>query len=59
MNNRYDAGETQGSYEPGSGDRVLCNKLGVSDPDEMDEVELLLLEQLWWAERGSRVSARV
>lgn len=47
MSNRYDAGEAQGSYEPGSGDQVLRNKLGVIDLDEMDEIELLLLEQLY------------
>lgn len=41
--------ETQGSYEPGSGDQVLRNKLGVADPDEMDKIELLLLEQLYQA----------
>lgn len=49
MNNRYDAGEAQGAYEPGSGDQVLRNKLGVSDPDEMAEVELLLLKKLYLA----------
>jgi cell filamentation protein len=49
MNNRYEAGEAQGSYEPGSGDRVLRNKLGVTDPDVMDEVELQLLGQIYRA----------
>jgi cell filamentation protein len=49
MNNRYEAGEAQGSYEPGSDDRVLRNKLGVTDPDEMDEVELQLLGQIYRA----------
>lgn len=49
MSDRYDAGEAQGAYEPGSGDRVLRNQLGVTDPDEMDEVELDLLVQLYQA----------
>ncbi|MEO8748718.1 MAG: hypothetical protein ABI379_13865, partial [Rhodanobacter sp.] len=49
MNGRYDAGEAQGTYEPGSGDRVLRNRLGVTDPDEMDEIELDLLAQLYQA----------
>jgi cell filamentation protein len=49
MINRYEAGEAQGSYEPGSDDRVLRNKLGVTDPDEMDEVELQLLGQIYRA----------
>lgn len=49
MSNRYEAGEAQGSHEPGSDDRVLRNKLGVTDPDEMDEVELQLLGQIYRA----------
>lgn len=49
MSNRYDAGDAQGAYEPGSGDHVLRNKLGVTDSEEMEAVELLLLEQLYQA----------
>jgi cell filamentation protein len=49
VSNRYDAGDAQGAYEPGSGDRVLRNKLGITDSEEMDAVELLLLEQLYRA----------
>jgi cell filamentation protein len=49
VSGRYDAGEAQGAYEPGSGGRVLRNKLGVTDPEEMDEVELLLLNELYQA----------
>ena len=49
MSGRYDAGEAQGTYEPGSDGRVLRNKLGVTDPEEMDEVELLLLNELYQA----------
>lgn len=48
MTNRYDAsGSTEGQYQPGSGGRVLRNKLGITDPREMDQVELDLLEQLY------------
>lgn len=46
MRDRYDAG-MHGDFEPGSEDRVLCNKLRVTDPDEMDEIELRLLQQLY------------
>lgn len=49
MSDRYDAGASQGAYEPGSRNQVLRNKLGVTDTDEMAEVELLLLEKLYEA----------
>ena len=50
MVNRYDAGETtEGRYQPGSDNQVLVNKLGITDPREMDDVELALLEQLTFA----------
>lgn len=49
MNDRYNAGPSQNAYEPGSHDEVLRNKLGVTDVDEMAEVELLLLEKLYQA----------
>jgi len=49
MSDRYDAGGVQGAFEPGSHDRVLRNKLGVTDPEEMAEVELLLLGKLYEA----------
>lgn len=39
--------QDQGAFEPGSGDQVLRNKLGVTDRDEMDEIELDLLKQLY------------
>jgi len=39
----------QGAFEPGSHDQVLRNKLGITDSEEMDAVELLLLEQLYQA----------
>jgi len=48
LSDRYDVG-VQGEFEPGSEDRVLRNKLGVTDPEEMDEIELRLLQQLYEA----------
>ena len=54
MNGRYDAtGNVEAQFEPGSDDRVLANKLGVSDVDEMDDIELDLLKRLYDAVLGS------
>lgn len=47
MNDRYAVGEVQGAFEPGSGDQVLRNKLGITVSEEIDAVELLLLEQIY------------
>ena len=48
MNDRYDtSGSAQGQYEPGSNNLVLKNKLGITDPAEMDDLELDLLDQLY------------
>ncbi len=50
MTNRYDASDSpEGRYQPGSNNRVLANKPGITDPQEMDDVELALLEQLMLA----------
>ena len=50
MTSRYDASETmEGRHQPGSDNLVLVNKLGITDPQEMDDVELALLEQLTFA----------
>ena len=47
MTNRYDtSGNAEGQYQPGSEDQVLLNILGVTNPDEMDDIELELLKQL-------------
>lgn len=47
MTGRYDAsGSVEGQFQPGSECQVLLNKLGIIDPDEMDDVELVLLEDL-------------
>ena len=44
---RYDTSDlTEGQFEPGSDDQVLRNKLGILDPEEMDDIELDLLRQL-------------
>jgi len=47
MSNRYATSGSEGQYQPGSGDQVLLNKLGVTDVLEMDNIELDLLEQLY------------
>lgn len=50
MTNRYDtAGIIEAQYEPGSDKRVLANKLGITDPAEIDATELDLLNQLYTA----------
>lgn len=44
---RYYVSSSEGQYEKNSGQQVLANKLGISDSDEIDSVELVLLEQLY------------
>ena len=44
---KYDIGGAQGRYQPGSNDRVLENKLGITEPADRDEAELVLLEKLY------------
>jgi cell filamentation protein len=47
MTNRYDTSENpEGQFQPGSQERVLLNKLVITDPVEMDTIELDLLDQL-------------
>lgn len=46
---RYHESGDQGRYEPGSNDQVLANKVGIVDPQEMDDAELYLLSQLYTA----------
>ena len=47
MTNRYETGHiAEGQFQIGSDDKVLKNKLGLIDSNEMDEVELDLLLQL-------------
>ena len=48
MNGRYDTGgNEEAQFEPSSHDRVLANKLGISDAAEMNDVETDLLNQLY------------
>ena len=45
---RYDtAGNVEAQFEPGSRGRVLANKLGISNAEDMDDVELDLLKRLY------------
>ncbi len=44
---RYSVTGVQGEYEPASNGQVLVNKLGVTDSDEMDIIELELLQELY------------
>ncbi len=46
---KYDIGGSQGRYQSGSNDTVLENKLGIIEPTDMDEAELVLLEKLYQA----------
>ena len=47
MTDCYDTtGNPEGRYQPGSDDQVLLNKLGITNPAEMDDIELDLLDQL-------------
>ena len=44
MPDRYDTSSCpEGQFLPGSDDKVLLNKLCITDPAEMDEIELDLL----------------
>lgn len=53
MTDRYDASDSlEGRYQPGSENRVLENRLGITDPAEMDDVELELLDRLTGAVIG-------
>lgn len=47
MINRYDAEGAQSSFQAGSNEQVLSNKLGITDPEDMDDAELVLLEKLY------------
>lgn len=44
---KCDIDSSQSMFQPGSNNRVLANKLGITDPADMDEVELVLLEKLY------------
>lgn len=49
MSDRYQADGPQGASQPGSDGQVLANLLGITEPDEIAEAELILLEQLYEA----------
>ena len=54
MSDRYDTtGNVEAQFEPDSGDRVLANKLGISNAEDMDDVELDLLKNLYEDVLGS------
>lgn len=48
---KYELNSAEERYQPGSGDLVLANKLGITNVDEMDALEsgllLMLYEQLF------------
>jgi cell filamentation protein len=47
MPDRYDtADSSEGQFQPGSDDQVLLNKLDIINPEEMDEIEVGLLDDL-------------
>lgn len=44
---RYDMDGSEGQHEPGSAEEVLKNRLGIASVPEMNELELMLLQQLY------------
>jgi cell filamentation protein len=48
VSNRYTTGE-EGEFQPGSDEQVLRNRLGIADPQDMDEAETALLHRLYQA----------
>ncbi len=44
---RYEVSTAEGEFQPGSNGRVLKNLLDITSPEEMDDVELRLLAQLY------------
>ena len=47
VGSRYEASGSQSEFQPGSDGQVLRNFLEITSPEEMDEVELELLDQLY------------
>lgn len=47
MSNRYEASGSQSEFQPESDEQVLSNLLDITDPDEIDDIELDLLNQLY------------
>ena len=44
---KYDSDSEENLFQPGSNDTVLANRLRISEADEMDEVERILLVKLY------------
>lgn len=47
MTNRYQTAGAEGEFEPGSNEKVLRNLVGITSSDDMDELELQLLNELY------------
>ncbi len=47
MTGRYQATGTEGEFEPGSNEQVLRNLVGISSADDMNDLELQLLGELY------------
>lgn len=47
MTNRYQTTGAEGEFEPGSNGQVLRNLVGITSVDDMDELELRLLGELY------------
>lgn len=47
MTNRYQITGVEGEFEPGSNGQVLRNLVGITSSDDMDELELRLLGELY------------
>ena len=49
---KYELNSAEERYQPGSGDLVLANKLGITDEEEMEALEsgllLMLYELMKW-----------
>ncbi|OTA15625.1 cell division protein Fic [Xenorhabdus vietnamensis] len=46
---RYDVSNSEVKFAQGSNEEVLANKLGISDLNEINDAELVLLEKLYQA----------
>lgn len=47
MTDRYQVSGSQGEFQSGSDGQVLANKVGIASPEDMDELELSLLANLY------------
>lgn len=47
MTNRYQTAGAEAEFEPGSNDQVLRNLVGITSADDMDELEIQLLSDLY------------